>query len=151
MLVVQLLEGIMYYLRCWVNGELQLALLSVVHGESLHEQRGEAGASATAKGVEDEETLQASALVSQFAKAVQDNVDNLLADGVVASGIVVGSILLAGDQLLWVKELAVCARSHLIDHSRFQVDENSPGNMLASTGLAEESVEAVVSSADSLV
>jgi len=44
--------------------------------------------------VEDEEALQTGALVSQLADAVEDKVDDLLADGVVTTGIVVGGVLL---------------------------------------------------------
>ena len=43
-------------------------------------------------------------------------------DGVVAAGEVVGGILLTGDQLLRVEELAVGTRADLIDHGRLQVD-----------------------------
>ena len=43
----------------------------------------------------------------QFARPVQHQVDDLLADGVVSTGIVVGSVLLACDQLLRVEQLAV--------------------------------------------
>ena len=84
-------------LRSRVDGELQLGLLAVVHGESLHQEGGEAGASAATEGVEDEESLESSALVSQLPDPVQDEVNDLLADGVVAAGVVVGCVLLAGD------------------------------------------------------
>ena len=50
----------------------------------------------------------------QFASPVQHNVDDLLADGVVASGVVVGCVLLPSDQLLGVEELAVGPCTHLI-------------------------------------
>ena len=53
---------------------------------------------------------------AHLADAVEDEVDDLLADGVVAAGVVVGGVLLAGDQLLRVVELAVGARADLIDH-----------------------------------
>ena len=43
----------------------------------------------------------------QFASPVQHQVDDLLADGVVSTGIVVGSVFLACDQLLRVEQLAV--------------------------------------------
>ena len=39
-----------------------------------------------------------------------------------AAGEVVGGILLTGDQLLRVEELAVGTRADLIDHGRLQVD-----------------------------
>jgi len=64
--------------------------------------------------MEDEEALQTSALISQFTDAIENNVNNLLAYGVVTTGVVVGSILLASDQLLWVEQLSVCAGSNLI-------------------------------------
>ena len=49
--------------------------------------------------MEDQETLEASTLVSQLANTVQDKINNLLANGVVTSGVVVGSILFASDHL----------------------------------------------------
>ena len=102
------------HLRGWVDGELQLGLLAVVHRQTLHEQGGEARAGATAEGVEDEEALQTGALVSQLTESVEDKVNDLLADGVVAAGVVVGGVLLACDELFRVKELSVDSSSHLI-------------------------------------
>ena len=66
-------------LRSRVDRELQLGLLAVVDGQPLHEQRGEARAGSTAEGVEDEEALEAGALVSDLADTVQNEVDDLLA------------------------------------------------------------------------
>ncbi len=45
------------HLRRGVDGELELALLAVVDGEALHEERREAGARAAAERVEDQEAL----------------------------------------------------------------------------------------------
>ena len=106
------------YLGGGVDGELQLGLLSVVNGETLHEQGGEAGAGATTEGVEDEEALETSALIGQFPDAVKDQVDDLLTDGVVTTGVVVGGILLTGDQLLGVEQLAVGASTDFICEER---------------------------------
>jgi len=64
--------------------------------------------------VEDEEALEPGALVGQLANTVQNQVNDLLADGVVTTGVVVGRILLAGDQLLRVKQLAVSTGTNLI-------------------------------------
>ena len=102
------------HLGSWVDGKLQLGLLAVVHGQPLHEQGGEAGSGATTKGVEDEEALETSALISQLPDPVQNQVNDFLSDGVVTTGIVVGGIFLAGDQLLWVEELTVGASTDLI-------------------------------------
>ena len=97
-----------------VDGELQLRLLAVVDRQTLHEQGGESRASATTEGVEEKESLETSALVSQLPDAVEDQVDDLLADGVVATSVVVGGVLLASDQLLRVEQLAVGASADLI-------------------------------------
>jgi len=96
-----------------VDGEFELGLLAVVDGESLHEEGGEARAGTTTEGVEDEETLETSALIGELSDSVEDEVDDLLTDGVVTSGVVVGGIFLTGDQLLGVEELSVGAGSDL--------------------------------------
>ena len=64
--------------------------------------------------MEDEEALETGTLVSQLPDAVQDQVDELLPDGVVTTGVVVGGILLTSDQLFRVEKVAVRARPHLI-------------------------------------
>merc|ERR1719504_276297 len=109
------------------------------------------GASAAAAGVEDHEALKTRAVVRELAQAVEHQVNNLLPDGVVAAGEVVGGILLTGDQLLRVEELAVGTRADLIDHGRLQVDEHRARDVLASTGLREERVERIVAATDRLV
>ena len=53
--------------------------------------------------------LEASAVVCQLADPVQHQVDDLLADGVVPTSVVVRRVLLAGHQLLGVEQLAVGA------------------------------------------
>lgn len=77
-------------------------------------------------------------LTGNATHAVHDIVDHLLANGVVTTGVVVGSILLAADQQLRVKELAVGASSNLVDGGRVEIDEDGARNMLASAGLGEE-------------
>merc|ERR1712018_226074 len=139
------------HLRGGVDGELQLGFLAVVHGQTLHEQGGEARAGATAEGVEDEESLQTCALVSQFPDSVQDQVHDLLADGVVTTSVVVGGILLAGDQLLGVEQLTVCAGADLVDDGGLQIHEDGPRDVLAGASLGEEGVEGVITAPDGLV
>ena len=70
-----------------VDGEAELGLAAVVDGEALEEERAEAGAGAAADGVEAEEALEAGAVVRELADAVEHEVDDLLADGVVAAGV----------------------------------------------------------------
>ena len=69
--------------------------------------------------MEDEESLEAGALIRELPDPVKDQVDDLLADGVVATGVVVGGILLAGDQLLGVEQLAVGASANLIQRIEY--------------------------------
>merc|ERR1719357_1228183 len=103
------------------------------------------------EGVEDEEPLKASALVRQLTSPVQNQIDDLLADGVMSAGVVVGSVLLPCDQLLGVEQLAVGPRAHLINDGGLQVHKDGPGNVLPRPSLAEEGVEGVISPANRLV
>ena len=123
------------YCRCHlgsgVNGKFQFGLLAVVHRETLHKKGGESRASSSAKGMEKEESLEPGALVSKFTDTVQDKINNLLADGVVAPGVVVGGVLLACDELLGVEELAVDASPDLVNNSWLEIHEDGSGNMFS--------------------
>ena len=80
-----------------------------------------------------------------------NQVHNLLADGVVAASVIVGSVFLTGDQLLGVVQLAVRAGADLVHDSGLEVHEHSARHVLAGTSLGEERVEGVVAAADRLV
>ncbi|EPY32002.1 hypothetical protein STCU_00936 [Strigomonas culicis] len=134
-----------------VHGVAELGLLAVVHGQALEQEGAEARARATADGVEDHEALKARAVVRQLADAVEAQVHDLLTNGVVAARVVVRRILLAGDELLGVEQLAVGAGADLIDHGGLQVQEDRAGNVLASTRLREEGVERIILDANRLV
>lgn len=108
----------------WVDCELQLGFLSVVHAQTLHEQGGESGSGATTEAVEDEESLETGTLVSELPDPVQNEVDNFLANGVVTTCVVVGGIFLAGDQLLGVEQLTVSSGADLIWRNRKQMFSN---------------------------
>lgn len=88
---------------------------------------------------------------SEFADAVEGKIDDFLADGVVAARVVVGGVFLAGDQLFGVEQLAVGARSHFVNDSGFQINEDTSRNVLARTRLREEGVEGIITTADGLV
>jgi hypothetical protein len=133
-------------LRSGVDGELKLGLLAVVNGETLQEEGTETGTGTTTEGVEDKEALETSTVVSKLADTVQDGINQLLTDGVVTTGVVVGGIFLTGDQLLRVEQLAVGTSADLIDDGGLKIDEDGTGYVLTSTGLGEESVERVVTS-----
>ena len=87
-------------LRARPHRERDLRLLAVVHGEALKHEAGQAGAGAAAHGVVDHEALQARAVVRELADAVQDQVHDLLADGVVAAREVVRGVLWVAVALL---------------------------------------------------
>ena len=53
--------------------------------------------------MEHKESLETSALVGKLANAIQNQVDDFFANGVVATSVVVGGILLAGDELFGVE------------------------------------------------
>jgi hypothetical protein len=133
------------------HGEGELGLTAVVDGKSLEEERAEARSSSTTGGVEDEEALEPGTVVGELSDAVEAEVNNLLADGVVTTGIVVGGILLTRNELLRVVELSVGAGSHLVERSRLKIEVNSARDMLASTSLRKEGVESVVATTDGLV
>jgi hypothetical protein len=138
-------------LRGREDSETQLGLLAVVNGQALQEEGAETRASTTTDSVEDEETLETSAVVSQLADTVEDEIDHLLANGVVTTSVVAGSILLARDELLRVEELTVGTSTDLIDDGGLQVNEDGTGDVFAGASLGEEGVESVITTTDSLV
>ena len=135
-------------LRRRVHREAELGLLAVVDRQALEQQGAEPGAGPAADGVEDEEALQAGAVVGELADAVEREVNNLLADGVVPAGEVVGRVLFPRDELLRVEELAVGARADLVDDGRLEVEEDAARDVLPGARLGEEGVEGVVAGSD---
>ena len=64
---------------------------------------------------------------------------------------VIGGILLARDELLGVEELPVSTGADLVNHSGLKIEVDSTWNVLASTSLAEESVERLISISGDLI
>ena len=81
--------------------------------------------------MEDKETLQTGAVVGNAADLVEDLVNELLADGVVTTGIVVRGILLACDHLLGVEERAVGTGADLVDDIGLEIGVDGTGDILA--------------------
>merc|ERR1712223_2129696 len=133
------------HLRSGVYRELKLGLLAVVDGKTLHQKGGESGSSASSKGMEKKKSLKTSTLVSQLPDSVQNQIHDLLANGVVAPGVVVGGVLLAIDRLLRMVELTIGSNSGLVDDSWLQVNKDSSWDMLSASSLREEGLEGVVS------
>jgi hypothetical protein len=120
-------------LRSWVHAELQLALLAVVNRKTLHEKSTESGTSSTTERVEDEETLKTGAVVCNTADLVKDGVNQLLANSVVTTSVIVGRILLSGDHVLWVEKVAVLSGADLVDHVGLKIGVDGTWNVLALT------------------
>merc|ERR1719438_171539 len=127
-----------------VNREFKLGLLAIINRETFHQERGESRSSATTKGVEEEESLESRALISQLTDTVQDQVNNFLSNSVVSTSVIVSSIFLSSDQLFRVKELAVSSSSDLINDSGFQINKDSSGDMLSGSSLSKEGSEGVI-------
>jgi len=134
-----------------VDGESELGLAAVVDGKALEEEGTKTGTGTTTYGVKNHEALEASAVVRELADAVKDKVDDFLADGVVTASVVIGSIFLAGDDLLGVVELAVSAGADLVTHGGLKVDVYGAGYVLAGTSLGEEGVEGIIAATDGFV
>ena len=135
----------------WVNGETELGLLSVVDGKSLEKERSKSRSGTSTDGVEDEETLETSALIRELSDSIEAEIDDLLTNGVMSSGEVVGSIFLSGDKLLWMEELSVGSSSNLINDSWLEIEENCSWDVLTGTSLGEEGVESIVTTTDRLI
>ena len=130
----------------WVDRETELGLLTVINGESLEEEGTESGSGTATNSVEDEETLETSAVVSQLSDSVEAEIDDLLTDGVMTSGEVVSGVLLSGDELLGVEQLPVGTGPDLVDDGGLEIEEDGAGNVLASSSLTEEGVERIITS-----
>jgi hypothetical protein len=71
--------------------------------------------------VEHQETLETTAVVGHAADLVENLVDQLLANGVVATRIVVGSVFFASDHVLGVEKSTVGSSADLVNNIRLQV------------------------------
>ena len=135
----------------WVDGETELGFLTVVNGKSLEEEGSKSGSSSTTDGLENEETLETSALIGKLSDSVEAEINDFLTNGVVTSGEVVGGIFLTGDELLWVEELSVGTGSDLIDNGWLEIEEDASWDVLTSTSLGEEGVEGIITTTDGLI
>jgi len=138
-------------LRGWEDGESELGFLTIIDGESLEEERSESGSGTSTDGVEDEETLESSALIGELSDSVEAEIDDLLTNGVMSSGEVVGSIFFTGDKLFWMEQLSVGSGSNFIDNSWFEIEEDGSWDVFTSTSLGEEGVESIVTTTDGFV
>jgi len=107
-----------------IDGEAELGFLAIIDGESFEQEGAESGTGTTTDGVEDQESLETSAVISEFSDSVEAEIDDFFTNGVVTSGEVVGGVFLSGDELFGVEELSVGTSSDFIDNGGFQIEEN---------------------------
>jgi hypothetical protein len=133
------------------HSEGELGLAAVIYGETLKEESTKTRSGTTTSGVEHEETLETGTVVSQLTDTVENKVDNLLTDGVVTTGVVVGSVLLTGDDLLRVVELTVGTGTDFVTHRWLKIDVLCTWPVLSRTSLRDKGVESIVTASDGLV
>ena len=135
----------------WVDGETKLGLLTVIDGKSFEKEGSESGTSSSTDSVEDEESLETSALIRKLSDSIKAEIDDFLTNGVMSSGEVVGGVLLTGDELLWMEQLSVGSGSDFIDNGWLEIEEDGSWDMLTSTSLGEEGVEGIVTTTDRFI
>ena len=83
--------------------------------------------------MEDEESLEARAIIRNPANLVQHLVNQFLPDSVVATRIVVRSILLASDHLLRMEQASICAGTNFVDHIWLEIAVDGSRDIFALT------------------
>lgn len=91
--------------------------------------------------MEDEESLEAVALVGDLANATEGGIEKILTNGVVTTSVVVGSILSAGDELIRVEEIRVFAGANSINNGGLKIDHYGTRNVLSGADLVKEGLE----------
>jgi len=138
-------------LRSRSDSEGKLGLSTIVNGKSLKKKRTKSRSTSTTGRVEDKEPLKTGTVISQLSDSVKDKINNFLTNGVVTTGIVIGSILFTRDQLLRVIKLSVGTSSDFVKWSWLKIKENSSWNVFSSTSFREEGVEGVITTTDGFV
>jgi len=85
--------------------------------------------------VEDEESLESSAVLCELSDSVHHELDLFPSDGIVTTGIVVCCIFLSSDELLRMEESLIFSSSDLIDDGRLEIKVDSSWHMLSSSSL----------------
>lgn len=120
-------------LRGRVYAELELALLAIIDRQALHQQGTEARSSTATERVEDEESLEPSAIIRNPSNLVQDLVNQFLTNSVVATCIVVRSILFASNHLLRMEQVSICAGTNFVDHVWLKIAVDGSRDIFALT------------------
>lgn len=114
-----------------VDTELKLDLLSKIDRQTLHKEGSETRTSSASEGMEDQETLETRAVVGNAADLVHDLINQLLANSVVTTSVVVRGILLSSNHQLGVEQAAVGAGADLIDDVGLEIAVDGTGNIFS--------------------
>lgn len=114
-----------------IHAELELALLAIIHRQTFHQQSSEAGSSTPTEGMENQESLQTRAVIRNASNLVQDLIDQLLPNSVMAASIVVGRVFFAGDHLFRMEKAAVGAGADFVDDIGLEVAVDGAGDVFA--------------------
>jgi len=128
------------YLRRGSDGEAHLGLAAEVNGKTFKKKRSETGSGSSSSGVEDKESLKSVTVITHLADLINDGVNDILSNGVVTTGVVIGSILLSTNDGFGMVKLSVVSSTDGITNSGLEIDHDSTGYVLAVLGLAEEGV-----------
>jgi len=139
------------YLWRWSDGEAHLSLSAEVNSKTFKKERSKTGSSTSSSGMEDKETLESGAVVTHLADLVHYRINDVLADSVVTTSVVVSSVFLSIDDGLRVVKLTVGSGTDRVTNSWLKINHYGTRYVLAALGLREESIEGSVLYADGLV
>ena len=138
-------------LRSRGDGEGKFGFTAIIDRQTFQEKGTKTRASSTTSGVENHEALETGAVIGEFADTIQHQIDDFFANGVVTTGIVVGSIFLTGNELLRVVKLTVSTGTDFIAHTRFQIHHDGTGYVFASTSFGKKGVEGIITTTNGFV
>lgn len=126
------------------DGKRKFTFATVVNRKTFQQETSQTRSCTSSSGVEHKETLKTCAAISKLTDAIQDVVDDFLSNGVMSTGVVVGCVFLAVDDLLRMVESAVGSRANLVADGWLQIDIDSSRNALSRRGFTEKSAHGIV-------
>lgn len=107
------------HLRRRRDGKGELTLPAIIDTQTLQQQTSETRAGTAPGGMENQKSLKTRTVIGQLADTIQDKIHNFLPSGVMSTGVVIGGVFLAVDDLFGVVKLTVGTGSDLVTHAGF--------------------------------
>ena len=111
-------------LLCNPYCESESRLLPIVDRQTFQKQTAETRSNISATRIVHQETLKANAIVRQFPEAIQDKGNDFLANSVISTREIVGSVFLSRDQSLRVTQLPTYDGTHFNHERGLQINEH---------------------------